>query len=530
MSKLCDLQIHINDEETFFLYESLISRYCGKLKKMLNGEKGRFYINDFPRGPYGFELVLKFCYNNGEISINASNVLILHSCALYLEMTEEIFSNNLLQQTQTFLDEIYNWKWNEIIASLKSCDCDEIFYTFANSFDFLEKVICVLITKLVKNSDLNFITSSSLSPLSSSESNFAKRLSFSTKVSPKITVPDWAEIQLASTVKSNFPNKAWWFEDLANLPPKIIEMFLKGIGAYKSDNKNLIVTRFLLYYMKKITSSCKSNSEYASLGETASYGVINVGDKNFSCRGLFCVLRIVSKFGISNDCRKEMEKLIGGMLEKATLDDLLVCGHDMGLYYDVSFVIRLIKLFVDINGNDVMKMKKVGGLIDKYLIEISPDQKLKISKFLEVAECLPDFARDCFDGVYRAIDIYLESHPMISFEESSRLCRCLNYNKLTFEVCKDLAKNPKIPPRIAMQALISQQINIPISCEFTIDESKSMSPSQINLCYQDNNDNFLEEKEDMSINLEKMQWRVSELEKLCKEMTVQMSKFTGHNV
>jgi hypothetical protein len=119
---------------------------------------------------------------------------------------------------------------------------------------------------------------------------------------------------------------------------------------------------------------------------------------------------------------------------------------------------------------------------------------------------------------------------MISFEESSRLCRCLNYNKLTFEVCKDLAKNPKIPPRIAMQALISQQINIPISCEFTIDESKSMSPSQINLCYQDNNDNFLEEKEDMSINLEKMQWRVSELEKLCKEMKVQMSKFTGHNV
>jgi hypothetical protein len=96
------------------------------------------------------------------------------------------------------------------------------------------------------------------------------------------------------------------------------------------------------------------------------------------------------------------------MFEKATLDDLLVCGLYMGLYYDVSFVIRLIKLFVDINGNDVMKMKKVGGLIDKYLIEISPDQKLKISKFLEVVECLPDFARDCFDGVYRAIDIYLE--------------------------------------------------------------------------------------------------------------------------
>ncbi|MQM16671.1 hypothetical protein Taro_049631 [Colocasia esculenta] len=37
------------------------------------------------------------------------------------------------------------------------------------------------------------------------------------------------------------------------------------------------------------------------------------------------------------------------------------------------------------------------------------DPNLKVSKFLGVAESLPDFARDCFDGVYRALDIYLEA-------------------------------------------------------------------------------------------------------------------------
>jgi hypothetical protein len=31
-----------------------------------------------------------------------------------------------------------------------------------------------------------------------------------------------------------------------------------------------------------------------------------------------------------------------------------------------------------------------------------------VSKFLAVAESLPDSARDCYDGVYRALDIYLE--------------------------------------------------------------------------------------------------------------------------
>lgn len=382
--------------------QNLISKYCGKLKKILHGEKRIFHINHFPGGPYGFELALKFCYNNGKIFINVSNVLILHSCALYLEMNEEIFTNNLLQQTQTFLDDVYYWKWNEIIVSLKSCECEK-FFTYANSYGFLEKIIFVLVAKLVQNSDLSFIASSS--SLSSPENNFPNRISFSTRVcSPKINVLDWAEIQVGSRKNLTFHNKTWWFDDLATLPPKMIEKFLQGIGAYKSDNKNLIVTRFLLHYLKKVTPSYKNSS----LGETAAYGVIKVGSKNFSCRGLFCVLRILSKFGISEDCRMEIEKLIGGMFENATLDDLLVCGHDNGLYYDVSFVIRLVKIFVEINGCDVVKVRKVGGLIDKYLIEISADQKLKISKFLEVVECLPGFARDCFDGVYRAIDIYLE--------------------------------------------------------------------------------------------------------------------------
>lgn len=201
-------------------------------------------------------------------------------------------------------------------------------------------------------------------------------------------------------------SKAWWFDDLTTLPPKIIEKFLHCIGAYKKDNNNIILTRFLLYYLKRVT--IKNKSEFIGLAETLAYGVIFIGNKAFSCRGFFGVLRSVSKFEISRDCRSEMEKLIGVVLEEATLDDLLVCGNYMGLYYDVTFVIRLIKLFADINGNDVKKVRKVGGLIDKYLIEISADQNLKISTFLAVAECLPDSARDCFDGVYRAIDIYLE--------------------------------------------------------------------------------------------------------------------------
>lgn len=53
----------------------------------------------------------------------------------------------------------------------------------------------------------------------------------------------------------------------------------------------------------------------------------------------------------------------------------------------------------------------------------------------------------------------MQSHPNISTEDRTKLCRCLNYKKLTLETCKQLAKNPKIPPNIAVQALKSQQLS-----------------------------------------------------------------------
>jgi len=53
-------------------------------------------------------------------------------------------------------------------------------------------------------------------------------------------------------------------------------------------------------------------------------------------------------------------------------------------------------------------LTKVGDLMDKYLIEIAADTHLRPSRFLALVESLPDYARECDDGLYRAVDIYLE--------------------------------------------------------------------------------------------------------------------------
>lgn len=374
------------------ILQIILSKYSGKLRKIIKQEKRKTQIrssgidiDDFPGGGGGFELISRFCYNNGSVPITVANVSLLHCCAFFLGMTEKASRFNLLHQTQEFLEGIFYWSWSDVLTSLKSC---EPFFDYAESCGLIEKLMCSLLAKIAQKSDVNFLSFSS--PSSSSSPETARSLS-----SPPSRKP-WA----------------WWFQDLSSLSPKTIEHFLKGLGSYGSENSNLVLTRFLLHYLKTALHSNGRHvsTDYGGLADTAVHGVVLMGKTAFSCRGLFWVLKLVSSFGISRERRGALERLIGGMLDQAKLDDLLVCGGGgNGGVYDVNFVVRLLRLFVyHYDKVSLEKMRKVGHLIDMYLGEIGPDPSLKITKFLGVAESLPDCARDSFDQVYRAIDIYLQ--------------------------------------------------------------------------------------------------------------------------
>jgi hypothetical protein len=97
----------------------------------------------------------------------------------------------------------------------------------------------------------------------------------------------------------------------------------------------------------------------------------------------------------------------------------------------------------------------------------------------------------------------MQSHTALTVEERGTLCRCLNYGKLTLEVCKELAKNRRIPPGITVQALSSQRLpKLPNPL------SPSRTPRRVVVDG---------EKEAMRVDLRRMQGRVVELETACKE-------------
>lgn len=80
---------------------------------------------------------------------------------------------------------------------------------------------------------------------------------------------------------------------------------------------------------------------------------------------------------------------------------------------DTDIVQRIVEYFLMHEQQQVQQQQKSGKfnisrLLDNYLAEIARDPNLSVTKFQVLAELLPENARTCDDGLYRAIDTYLK--------------------------------------------------------------------------------------------------------------------------
>ena len=123
---------------------------------------------------------------------------------------------------------------------------------------------------------------------------------------------------------------------------------------------------------------------------------------------------------------------MGLQLGQAVLDDLLIPSFSFtgDLLFDVDTVQRIMMNYLECetNGNPFSykadeeyvspppsDLERVGKLMESYLAEIASDRNLNVSKFISLAELLPEQSRVKEDGMYRAIDIYLKVHSHVWF-------------------------------------------------------------------------------------------------------------------
>ncbi|KAF2301710.1 hypothetical protein GH714_028746 [Hevea brasiliensis] len=162
---------------------------------------------------------------------------------------------------------------------------------------------------------------------------------------------------------------------------------------------------------------------------------------------LLKLLKAANILNASSSSKMELARRVGLQLEEATVNDLLIpsFSYASDTLYDVDLVMTILEQFmlqgqspptspprsklgferrrsrsaenIDLEFQESRRSSsashssklKVAKVVDGYLQEIARDVNLPLSKFIALAESIPDFARLDHDDLYRAIDIYLKS-------------------------------------------------------------------------------------------------------------------------
>ncbi|CAO2817878.1 unnamed protein product [Amaranthus hypochondriacus] len=428
-------------EATFSLHKFMLVAKSNYIRRLILESKesdlAKIDLSDIPGGAETFEKAAKFCYGvNFEITVH--NVVALRCAAEYLQMTDKFCDNNLASRTEDFLSQVALTNLSGAVIVLKTC---EALLPFSLELNIVQRSVDVISVKAC------------------SEATFPSR---------------------------NPPN--WWTDELSILD---IASFQKVITAMKSRGaKTLTMASAIITYAERslrdlvrdhsgngIKSFDSANSELRIRQRDVLESIIAIlpSEKaafpiNFLCSLLRCAIFLKA----STSCKNELEKRISAILEHVTVDDLLVLSftYDGESLFDLESVRRVISGFVSkeksvdvFNGGNFREvcsvaMQRVAKTVDTYLSEIATYAALSISKFNGIANLVPKDARRTDDDLYRAIDIYLKTHPNLDEIEREKVCSSMDPLKLSYEARVHASQNKRLPVQIVLHALYYDQLKL----------------------------------------------------------------------
>lgn len=430
------------------------------------------------------------------------------SClAHFLGMTEIHSRNNLLMKTLTHFKQKILPNWNETMKAFQST---ENVLQQAMELGLVDACIESIITKVIKNPRLL--------------GDPIKRM----------YVDDDSEDGddvYRPTARRLF-DLDWKPEDLTTLSlqlyePVIHEMSQRGVPSE-------YVTASLCNYAKKWVFSSFTGGEKMSICKRKSQKEILEAVERLlpnvrgllSCTLLFEMLRFAIVLEASSDCRNGLEMRIGKQLDEAKAKDLLIpsLGYAREVQYDIDCVKRIVKHFYEsfsapcISAPHITGLIAVAELIEDFLTEVASDIDLKVETFITLAEMSVAASlgtQRSSDGIYKAIDIYLNKHRHLTESEREEVCQLLDCQKMSVEACEHAANNERLPLRVVVQVLFVGQLQL----RDTI--MKEVQGSSDDKAQEDAEGEEVEQgcgEEKMRTEMEKMSKKVVELERKCSMM------------
>ncbi|XP_075494625.1 BTB/POZ domain-containing protein At1g67900-like [Primulina tabacum] len=446
------------------------------------------HLHDYPGGVEAFEMCAKFCYGI-TITLSAFNIVSVRCAAEYLQMTEDIDKGNLIYKIEVFLTSCILQGWRDSIVTLQST---KAFSLWSENLRITGRCIEAIASKVLAHP-----TKINLSH------------SYSRRGRDDMS---WNGSE-SHRHKTTSSSKGWWAEDLADLG---IDLYWRAMIALKSGGKvpsaligdalRIYASRWLPNISKYISieKGVESDNELDSTREaTRKHRVLlesivcllPVEKGAVSCSFLSKLLKASNILKASSSSKMELARRVGLQLEDATVGDLLVPSltSTNDTVYDVDVVMIILEQFmlqgqsppispprsktnferrrsrsaenIDLEFQESRRSSsashssklKVAKLVDGYLQEIAKDKNLALSKFISIAESIPEFSRLDHDDLYKAIDIYLKGHSELNKSERKRLCQILDCKKLSVEACMHAAQNEMLPLRVVVQVLFFEQ-------------------------------------------------------------------------
>ncbi|XP_057534820.1 BTB/POZ domain-containing protein At5g48800 isoform X1 [Amaranthus tricolor] len=524
---------------TFALHKFPLVSRSGRLRKLVadyrDSDISKIELPNLPGGSEAFELAAKFCYGIN-FEITSANVAQLCCVSDYLEMSESYSKDNLGSRAEEYLDSVICKNLEMCVEVLKQC---ENLLPLADELKVISKCIDAIASKACAEQ-----IASSFSRLEYSSSG---------------------RLNLSRPVKCDGD---WWIEDLSVLR---VDLYQRVITAMKCRGvrPESIGASLINYAEKELTKkaslwniSSQSRTEVVPgagsneriVVETI-VSLLPVEKLIVPLSFLFGLLRSAILLDCSLACRHDLERRIGSQLDIATLDDLLIPSfrHAGDTLFDVDTVHRILVNFsqqddseeeledVSVFESDSPEspsqgaLFKVSKLVDNYLAEIAPDANLKPNKFLVIAEALPAHARTNHDALYRAIDVYLKAHQGLQDVDKRKLCKLIDFQKLSHEAGAHAAQNERLPLQSIVQVLYFEQLRLrnALSCSFPEDEPKPMFHSwrvnsgalSASMSPKDNYASLRRENRELKLELARMRMRLNDLEKdhVCMKRTMQKS-------
>ncbi|KAK4582138.1 hypothetical protein RGQ29_025345 [Quercus rubra] len=504
------------DGDSFLLHKFPLVSRSGKIRKMVADAKdsniSKLELLNLPGGPQTFELAMKFCYGMN-FEITCANVARLRCAAEYLEMTESYREENLIERTEIYLNEVVVQSLEKSVEVLSTC---EMLPPIAEEVG--------IPSRCVEAIAMNACKEQLVSGLSRLEC-------------------DSESTELRSGCLE------WWVEDLSVLRIDFYQRVICAMGRMGVRPDSIVGS--LVHYAQaslkgigkcqiwnpartRPTSGLVENDQKAIV-ETLVSLMPTEKSSSIPMNFLFGMLRMAIMVDATIACKLELERRIALRLEVVLLDDLLIPSVQTGdSLFDVDTVHRILVNFLQrieeeenedcgyesecLGSPSHGSMLKVGQLIDAYLAEIAPDPYLSLQKFIATIEILPDYARVIDDGLYRAIDIYLKAHSMLTDNECKKLCKFIDCQKLSQEACNHAAQNDRLPVQMAVRVLYFEQLRLKDALSgssgdgFLSQRISSGVPSAA-MSPRDNYASLRRENRELKLEVSRMRVRLSELEK-----------------